>query len=189
MLKSLCYLALLHSSVHLTVIWFFSSLSSRWNVAISLQLWVFLLIVLDISSWPGVNVQDLRKPILAGIAGWLSVHMPKVISCCVLGRDFLYQEQHTKSQKYFWRREKLTFLQGISYLQLRWGHSKRGPANLLFRGPPWFWHLGTHLFDSLCTTAIITHSSEGNPDMKFLPAVLKPLNFITVWMIRGHCGL
>lgn len=78
----------------------FSLLSTRWNGAICLQLWVFLLIFLDISSRPDVNVQDLRKPILAGIAGCLSVHMPKVVSCWGLGRDFLYQEQHTKSQKH-----------------------------------------------------------------------------------------
>lgn len=124
MLKSLCYFTSLHSSVHLTVIWFFSLLSTRWDGAICSQLWVFPLIFLDISSRPDVNVQDLRKPILAGIAGCLSVHMPKVVSCWGLGREFLYQEQYTKSQKYLWRREKLTFLQGISYLQLRWGHAK-----------------------------------------------------------------
>lgn len=44
--------------------------------------------------------------------------MPEPIACWGSGREFLHQEQHTKSYECFWRREKLAFLRGISYLQL-----------------------------------------------------------------------
>lgn len=116
--------------------------------------------------------EGFRKPVLAGIAGCPSVHMPKPISCWGSGREFLYQEQHTKRQEHSQRSGKLAFLQGISYLLL-WEGQAMWDLPALFSG---FWHVGTHLCDSLFTTAFVARFPGGIPNIPLLPALLKPLN-------------